>query len=300
MTMKTSVLTTKPRSCFTPSGLLVVISLFLTGPSLVAQSDPNYKFFKGRVKSCNEQCYRAKGREGYVDKTVHKRPAKDGRDFEIQYDSLGKKLQKIEFDIDGQQVHRKHFYTYDGYNQLAEIRIVSKFGTLIKSTRYWNTIDSTGRLLGRYVDFSDGSASVGYMYSYSERGSAYEYYIPKTGFPQQQLPSREFDSAGNVTKYWSYTHNGKLIGYAVLAYDSLGNKVLEDLFDSDGFNYLSYTWKFNGGHDPIRHEICKPESTTCESWTYKYEYDEAGNWIRCEEYRNGKPFYVKERKFTYY
>jgi hypothetical protein len=294
------VLTTKPRSRSSQLRVILAVVLLFSPYSAFSQSEPPYKFFKGRVKSCNEQCYRAKGREGYIDKTVHKRPPNTGNDFEIQYDSLGKKLLKIELDIDGEQIKRKQHYTYDGYNQLAEVRIVSKFGTLIKSTRYWNTVDSSGRLLGRYVDFSDQSASEGYSYSYSPNGKAYEYFLPKSGFPQKQLASREFDSAGNVTKYWSYAVNGNLTGYAVLTYDSLGNKILEELFNKHGSNYLNYSWKFEGGHDALRYEICKENSTNCESWTYKYEYDKTGNWIRRTEYRNGKLVYLTERKFTYW
>lgn len=294
------VLTTKPRSRFSQLGTLFVAVLLFPHNSAFAQSEPNYKFFKGRVKSCNEQCYKAKGREGYIDKTMHHRPANTGNDFEIQYDSLGKKLLKIEFDNDGESIKRKHYYTYDGFNQLAETRIVSKFGTLIKSTRYWNTVDSSGRLLGRFVDFSDQTNSEGYSYAYSPNGNAYEYFLPKTGFPQKQLASREFDSAGNVTKYWSYTVNGNLIGYAVLSYDSLGNKIQEELFDKHDFNYLNYSWKFDGGHDPVRHEICKENSNNCEYWTYKYEYDKIGNWVSRTEYRNGKLVYLTERKFTYW
>lgn len=281
-------------------GKVLTTLVLLICTSLNGQTEPVYKFFKGRVKSCNEQCYRAKGREGYIDKTVHSRPANTGNDFEIQYDSLGKKLHKIEFDIDGESIKRKHYYTYDGYNQLAEARIVSKFGTLIMSTRYWNTVDSSGRLLGRYIDYSDNTSSIGFIYSYSANGRVSEYFLPKSGFPQKQLPSRESDSAGNVIKYWSYTQNGKLIGYAVLTYDSVGNKIQEALYDKHDFNYLNYSWKFDGGHDPVRHEICKENSNNCEHWTYKYEYDKIGNWTSRTEYRNGKLVYVTERKFTYW
>ncbi len=280
--------------------LILTAIVIMESVSLSAQEEPNYRFFKGRVKSCNEQCYRAKGREGYIDKTVHKRPPNTGNDFEIQYDSLGKKLLKIEFDIDGESIKRKHYYTYDGYNQLAQVRIVSKFGGLISSTHYWNTLDSSGRLLARYVDYSDQTNSVAYTYSYALNGKAYEYFLPKNGFPHTQLPSREFDSTGNVTKYWSYTQNGKLIGYVLLSYDSLGNKVKEELFDKSEFNYLNYVYKFEGTHDAVRYEICQENSISCESWTYKYEYDKIGNWIQRTEYRNGKLIYVKERKFTYW
>lgn len=289
----------KPRSWSKGSMFVVVLALLFGYGPLRAQSEPIYKFFKGRVKSCNEQCYKAKGYEPYIDKVMHRRPPNSGRDFEINYDSLGKKLQKIELHQDGSNVFQTYSYTYDGFNQLAEIRLLDAQGALIKSTRYWNTLDSSGKLLGRFVDFSDREESVGYAYSYPKNGVTYEYVIPRSG-DLRQLPSREFDSAGHVTKYWSYTEKWTLTGYAKLTYDSLGNKILEELFDKNDVNYLNYSWKFEGGHDPVRYEVCKAGSTTCESWTYKYEYDKMGNWIRRTEYRNGKLVYLTERKYTYW
>lgn len=295
-----SALTTKQRTGFIHFRVILSAALAFLHASLPAQSEPDYKFFKGRVKSCNEQCYKAKVQNGTIEKSLHTHNRVNKSGFEWHYDSTEKKTEQIVYANNGETVKRRIHYTYDGYNNLAEVRVLSKLGVLIKSTRYLNTFDSTGLLLGCYVSYSDRSQSAAFSYSYSSSGMCYEYFLPAKGFPAKQLASREFDSARNVTKYWSYTQNGNLTGYAILTYDSLRNKILEELYDKHGFNYLNYAWKFDGGHDPVRHEICKPNSTSCESWTYKYEYDKHGNWIKRTDYRNGKPVYIKERQFIYF
>lgn len=84
---------------------------------------------------------------------------------------------------------------------------------------------------------------------------------------------------------YSYDPEGNLSGYEVSRNDSIRGG-MNFTHNEKGFVKTQETFSKIRG--------------TSELFSYEYEYDEAGNWIKCIAYTNNKPYVVGLREYTYY
>lgn len=87
------------------------------------------------------------------------------------------------------------------------------------------------------------------------------------------------------TYNYSYDPEGNLSGYTVLRNDSIRG----------GMNF-----KYNEKGFVQTQETYSKIRGTSELFNYEYEYDDAGNWIKCVAYTNNKAYVVGLREYTYF
>jgi hypothetical protein len=281
------------------SKVLLLLSLLVAyETNAFAQSGFEFPVLSGKVKTCTEINFKALEKHDSVIAGSHKKESRAYHNYKIYYDSAGRVTRRDELDIFGDKIFRKHLYSYDENDYLVKKSIVAGWGSSIKEVRYYYQLDDKGRPIRIKTASSDSPDTVTTIYVYEGNHKVSE--LSQYEGAKESLPYRDFDSSGNVIKQWTYTPGGKLEGSYEMKYDSIGNLIEQKVFDAHGKNYVTYSWRYLSGHDPERYEIHQPGSNNFESWSYKYEYDSHHNWIRCVEYRNGKPVFVKEREIIYF
>jgi len=281
--------------------LRVLLLLGLLAANVIqsfAQSSFEFPVLKGKVKTCTEICFKALKRNDSIVAGAHKKENQTNYNYTIHYDSIGRITRRDELDIFGDKIIRKHLYSYNAEGYAAEQSIIAGRGSMIKDVKYYYQFNEHRKLIRQKTISSDHPDTLITIYVYQGNYKVSESKLCKD--TQETLPYRCFDSAGRVTKQWEYNLRGKLLGYYEMKYDSTGNLIEQKVFDAHGKNYMIYSWKYLPAGYPERYEIREPGSNNFEAWTYRYEYDTSGNWVKRIDYRNGKPVYIREREIIYY
>lgn len=97
-----------------------------------------------------------------------------------------------------------------------------------------------------------------------------------------------------------FTNNNGSLNKSIYNYDSLNRKSLE-LNTMDGYLYEYKIIKYQRSSNFIKEiEIYNDRGVLRENIIYEYKFDKVGNWIKKEEYINGKLNEIIEREIEYY
>lgn len=96
---------------------------------------------------------------------------------------------------------------------------------------------------------------------------------------------RNFQGEPTYTYNYKYDGTGQLTGYTVSRADTLRGG-------------MNFTHNPEGFMD--KQEIFNANNETQSTTVYKYEYDTAGNWIKCVAYKDQEPIMVSLREYKYY
>lgn len=135
----------------------------------------------------------------------------------------------------------------------------------------------------------------------------------------------EYDNKGNIIVKTRFDINDSLISRDTCKYDTKGNKIesrfytkstalkLSYKYDNNG-NRIEEYWcwlanssfmkkiisKYNDKGNVIEAYSYKADGSIDNKFTYNYDYDEAGNWIKKTPFENGTAKNSIERKIVYY
>ncbi len=276
-----------------------ILLLFFIGVSSLHAQEPTASSFNGKVKSVTEHSYKAKKRRGEI---VKGRPAHEyswQSDFAIRYDSTGLVDSRALYSKSGECTSVTIFY-YDKHRLMTRQYIVGDSKKSPINFDYINEYDDSNKVKKRTVRRRIGDPLIVYFYSHDSRGNIYETKQVSEGFPMKTVDTRQFDSVWHVTKEWFYSKTGSLISRHEYTYNYRGEMTSEIVYDPSNKIIVQYNWIYGENDDLITYEVCTSSLFNCEAWTYKYEYDKSGNWVKRIDYRNGKPVFIKERQFIYH
>lgn len=278
---------------------LVLFLLFCCVLQLNAQDYPRASGFHGKVKSVEQRSYKAKKHHGTLTsgRTAHE--FRDEHDFFLNYDSAGRIISRTLYSNVSKQPFWSINFTYDSAGYVLQTRRYQHKKGLTHITNYENTFDGQGRLVLRTAHDQVPGPARHWGYAYDTNGFVTEYDASDTTNILNGIKLSYTDPRGHLLKEWYYSGT-KLSAYMECTYDSLGNKTEERMYSRSAKLIYTLRWKYSAQNELERYENCRGNSRTCESWTYKYEYDQMGNWTKSIEYRNGKPVFIKERILTYY
>nr|MBP6721583.1 RHS repeat protein [Bacteroidia bacterium] len=180
----------------------------------------------------------------------------------IWYDSNGKQLLKTttKFDTNGNGIESIQYLT-DGTRPLKTTRKFNESGNLVEILNY----DGNGNIFGKIVNNFDESGNV--------------------------IESTIFNSIGARESKYNYK------------YDNVGNKI-EANITVEKFAFVAeesgkYTYEYDNGNMVSECDY-GPNGILELKRTFKYEFDEKGNWIRKTIFINQIPSFIVERELEYY
>lgn len=242
---------------------------------------------KGKVKTLKETKYIAVDKFGEIQKgdMVDEVPK-----YICSFNEIGKKTEESQYNSDGSLlISGRWIYKYDDKMNNIEINMYSSDGSLNDKNIYiyddkgnkteWNAYNSNGSLSFKWSYKYDDKGNLIESNNYSSKGSLIAKYIYK------------YDDKGNKIEENLYLPNNELMGKTTYVYDDKGNEIEKQDYKSDGSLGNKSIKKYDDKGNMIKWD---------EDITYKYNFDEAGNWIKQIEFKNSIPQTIREREIIYY
>lgn len=264
---------------------------------IYSQEFPRASALHGNVKSVREISYKARTCRGVITPGRVAYEYKGQQGFQITYEEKGRIISIEQSNHLTLNPFRTILYAYDSLGSVVKKTIRSSSG-VDEIFTYRSLYNMQGQLIFIGVTLPDRETEDHYRYFYGgDTITEIQYNDTNQTFPG--LKTRVLDHSWNTLKEWYHGSGRTVTYYTEFNYDSLNNKISEKGFYKGKLAYTMH-WKYDSSNLMEREEFCQQNSRRCQFWTYKYEYDTHGNWIRRIEYRNGKAAYVKERTITYY
>ena len=132
-------------------------------------------------------------------------------------------------------------------------------------------------------------------YKYDDKGNLIEWYYYE--LHDGLAATYKYDAKGNLIEEISYSHAG--VGNTTYKYDAKGNKIEENSYFI-GLLDRKYTMKYDAKGNLIEGNSYEADGSLDYKYTFKYEFDEKGNWIKRITFKNQIPESIEEREFEYY
>ena len=247
-----------------------VLTLVVT-VSMTYKLDNDWKEdgLRGKVKSHTRFSYEV---EYYFDdiKKGKRKYSEYDKDFQIKYDTNGNRIENNTYDSDG-SLRRRYTYKYDtNGNKIGEKSFNSDGSLLAKNTNKYDTNENR---------------------------------VETTCYkPDGRLRSRfasKYDTNGNEIEWIMHIKSGSIDSKVTYKYDTNGNRI-ERISYEDGSLFAKTTYKYDTNGNKIENNRYIFDVNLDEKFTYKYNYDQIGNWTKRTEYKNGIAKTITERKIVYY
>lgn len=306
-------------SFFLSAFCFFTLSTFAQAPK--KQSDLESDNVKGNVKSITQKYYEAEEKDGkdtigepyestdrnyvihYNEKgyitwaTFYKTRATLDYRYTFKYDNAGNRIEETWFDSDN----------------ALDYRITRKFsnmGHLLELKKY---TDTTATYTEKYVYLPDPSGNPTKTSLYDENDVLLT------------VTNSTYDGFGNRIQDDNFDGKGKALGKVIYTYDSRRLKTSEETYSADGnimtkkkfiYEYrgkLSQQQVYDNNGKLVEKNIYTFNDSGDENewtnydrtgfpiyqYTYRYEYDTQGNWIKKVQVKDGKPVYYTIREIAY-
>jgi len=234
---------------------------------------------KGRVKSVSYTSFDAN-----PDQWSLWNPVKSGRAekesererFDFEFDQRGNRLQLIEYKSDG-GVHSKTTWAYNKIGTLSEqVRRVDGGG--VYKTKY--TYAENGNLAEETNSISDEFCSRT-THEYDKSGNEVKEIYYKS-VDDHTTYMYNHDTEGNIKEQFVIDKSGVSLGRYTYRWDESGRCIEETRYTPEGDMQYQIAYSYDEYGNTVK-EIEEREEED-EGWiqdtvTYKFEYDDIGNWI---------------------
>lgn len=280
----------------------------------------------GKVKSLRYTAYLAKDRFGVIEKQgVSGVPGKDGNflwvfnqqgyvteesNFNldgslkektiIKYDERGNKLELLEYNSEG-ELNVRQLYEIDERDNMIELRFNAS-GTSLDSVLVNKFIyDENDNEIERHRYYPNGSLFIKRIYKYDDKGNCieakgynaegdivetYTYKYDQRNNLIEDIAEYKNDNTRGHRRVFKYDDNDVLIDRTYYKPDGSFHYRMVYEIDDKGINNESNQYDFAGNH--------------LTKYTFEYELDEEGNWIKYIEFESGIPKYLTERVIEYF
>lgn len=247
---------------------------------------------KGHVKSIKKVAYGAQFHFGEVQKVSP-----------TDYCYLGFATEPcvliVEFDKSGNQILYKSLNSYDKIKTMCE----SKWdkSRVCEEILYRESTDSKVKIV--YDANSMGYNGASYVYDANDKLLSHnDFFYDAKG---HEIEVKGYDSISELSYRIEKIWDGDLLVKEVGYYKEFENSITYDYVDgklsssvSVLADYSPNTTLYNEFSDPISYSSGIGQYD--ENFSYKYTYDEKGNWITRTTFGDGKPYYIEEREIEYY
>lgn len=206
-------------------------------------------------------------------------------------------------------------WEYDEFGNPS--RITTEGTDKVEISEYKYTLDKDGRIL-RQETYQNGTLTTVDTFTYDEKGNEltheYNWYSESEEMPDWRKYTKTYDKKGALTgetlhwnfnneyTVWDYedklcvrqaryeTETDKLTEYWTYTYDEKGNQIRKSQYDGDDtlLYYNEYTWDDTG---LIQTERIYNADGTPRNHFDVFTYDEYGNQIMQERYRDGEVYW---------
>jgi len=230
------------------------------------KNDWTIENLKGKVKSYSEFSYKAEERFGNIEKGTRKR-------IFLEYDNQNK------FDENGNMIESNKYYS-DGRLERREIYKFDEIGNKIENNWY-NSVGSLELRETYKYDKMRNMIESNWYYSNGRLGNRSTY---------------KYDEKGNNIEINWYNPDGSLSYWKTDKYNEKGNRIESNWYTSDSSLYRRVIYDEKGNEI----EKYNSDGILKSKWTFKYEFDKQGNWVKRIDFEDSIPKFLLEREYEYY
>ena len=181
---------------------------------------------------------------------------------------------------------------------------IDRFGKIEKGKRKRNSsyendeqrkYDEKGNLIEKIIYKLDSSLYEKLTCTYDEKGKVIEVNMYKSDGSLSYKSTYKYDEKGNQIEV-----NSSLGYKGTYKYDEKGNRIEDNFYESDGSLSSKSTYKYDEKGNRIEDNSENLYRDLDRKWTYKYEFDKQGNWIKRIDFRDYIPKFILEREYEYY
>jgi len=110
----------------------------------------------------------------------------------------------------------------------------------------------------------------------------------------------EYDKNDNCTKFQRFNYKNTPGTYSEYSYTNKGVLEHSKNYSADGKMTALWDYTINDKGELIAQHQENFVNGVIIDYTFKYEYDKKGNWIKMVFYKDNKPFILREREIKYY
>lgn len=253
---------------------------------------------KGKVKNFEEVSSNVNKLKGTTEKKL----------FFNEYNKKGYAIEKRDY-----RLQDKTIFKYDNKGNIVQRLVYSltDHGSGPIGERIFE-YDEEGNLVT--TKWSSSYSQGKWMYKYDENGNQTEFIVHHRGKVYKRT-NYKYNEKGKVIEETLYNTDDLLVERAIFDYDENGNKILIKMFAPDERLKFRSTYKYDDRNNRIEeinflkfgddkanleYAIANDLDKYKEHFTFTYEYDNEGNWIKKTKYNNGEVVFVSEREYTYY
>lgn len=75
---------------------------------------------------------------------------------------------------------------------------------------------------------------------------------------------------------------------------------LKSLHERENFWGIHFQVKYDEKGNQIEENLYNSDSSLSSKWTFQYEFDKQGNWVKRIDFEDGIPELLLDRKYEYY
>lgn len=194
------------------------------------------------------------------------------------YNGHGNLRETISFALDG-SVKSKTIYSYDSNDKLESRFHYDTDGDITQKGYY--VYDDTGNLSELLLYNTNGSIDARILFDLSNRADRP---VRETAFSSDGLIQREsrsvYDADGNLIER-SYYEEGGILNHKInYKYDSKGNLIEHSWYGPQLELEKHYVNTLDDNGILIKETINYPPKNSSEIYTFNYEFDAVGNWVK--------------------
>jgi hypothetical protein len=197
----------------------------------------------------------------------------------------------------GNYIGWAHFYTFSEKGNKQEESLANPDGSQASKAVY--TYDKKGNKTEVNAFQPDGNPNLKITSKYDSKGFETERTVSDvSGGGDNWYTTYKYDNGGNKTEEMILHLDGDP-SKILYKYDEKGNMTESNQVKPDGSSAVMHTYKYDDNRN-------KTEMTTTEqgilkiTYSYRYEFDSKGNWVKEFDYDSGKLVWLIEREIAYY
>jgi len=293
---------------------MFILCLIINCSGAIGQNQNGWKEnnLRGNVKSVSKRTYRyEEGKKGKWDMDNHSYLFKSGmmHDYDIEFDDKGNILKKVTFKIrpsENDSIRYQHSYEYNSKNQIE--KELEKYQNSSREKIITYEYDSNDRLVK--IDKNKGNkyGSGHYEYEYDSNGYLKkETFYGNYGKPNYKI-EYENNDLGQKVKAVKSTYNSREEKWILgdrneFRYNDKNQLVELIKYLKDGRLTAKYQYEYDEFGNIIIDNQFKNKDELAFKVKFEFKYDNNNNWTNCLVYKSvfnhDSAIYIVERKFEY-
>jgi len=198
------------------------------------------------------------------------------------------------------KVLSKNVFKYDANGNMKELSNYKADGKINSTIR--STYDASGKLIKEETLLGNGTVDLVSAIKTDAKGNKIEQQDvrPMGNILFNYKYYYKYDEKGQQTERIAYRGNGTFLFRYIFKYDDNGNKTEWIQEGSDSSVVGKVVYKYNEKNNLAEETEYRGNGSVKAMYTYTYEFDKKGNWIRRKKMLDGKVAEIKERNIQYY